>query len=162
MFPNDLPATPILKLAKHIANRSSRSEDPKRYNDDEEADKEHDEDDAFEEREVLGGKRVERDRECSDSHGHEGSLPGLDQLVIALEESLRGLNGVPDSPDGRYVGWVIHRGQDENDVARLVGRRCDESLPSQSCEPPTDITQDLLHARGSIFAHPLILSTGGG
>ena len=92
MFPNDLPTTPVLKFAKHIADRSSRSKDPKRYDDDEESNKEHNEDDAFEEWKVLGGKGVERDGECSDSHGHEGSLPDPGQLDVfwqAIESYLR-------------------------------------------------------------------------
>lgn len=159
MFPNDLPTTPVLKLAKHIANRSSRSKDPKRYNDDEEADQEHHKNDALEERKVLRGKRIERDRKGSDSHGHEGSLPGLGQLAILSGRLLEAIEFVFYLPDGRHVRRVLHRGQDENDVACLVRRRCDEGLPSQSREPPTDITQDLLHARRSELAHPLVLST---
>ena len=89
---SDLPTTPILKLAKHVADRCSRSKDPKRYDDDEESNKEHNEDDAFEEWKVLGGKGVERDGECSDSHGHEGSLPDPGQLDVfwqAIESYLR-------------------------------------------------------------------------
>ena len=82
IFPNDLPTTPVLELAKHITDRSSGSEDPKRYNDDKEADQEHNQNDAFEERKVLGGEGVERDRESSDSHSHEGPLPGFCQFVV--------------------------------------------------------------------------------
>jgi hypothetical protein len=83
--PQDLPTTPVLKLAKHIANRSPGSKDPQRDDDNEETNEEHDEDDTLEERKVLSGESVERDGKDSNGHGHEGSLPGSGQSVQALQ-----------------------------------------------------------------------------
>jgi hypothetical protein len=80
----------------------------------------------------------------------------ISRYVMALA------NDAFDSPDCRHIRRILHRGQDENDVPCLVSGRCDKGLPSQSREPSTDITQDLLHARRCKFRNPLILSSGTG
>lgn len=85
---------------------------PKRDKDCEEAKDVQEEDDRFEERQVLSANGVEEQREDYYRHGHESSLPGCWNVV--------------------RIGDMCHF---KDDVAGTVGSSRDSGLPSESREP---------------------------
>jgi len=73
---NGRPAAEVLKCAKHFACRRFRCKDPERDDDAEETKDVHDQDDAFEDREVFGSVGVHQSADDADADHQERLVPG--------------------------------------------------------------------------------------
>lgn len=99
--PHAAPAAAIVELCKHDFGTGPRRKDPEGNDNDEEADDVKNQQQSFNQRQLLRRNGVEKDCKGCNGHDEQRPMPGLRRICFLLVQNYQSLDDAPDHERNR-------------------------------------------------------------